>query len=139
MAGAQERLGRVGDAVAERRDRLAAAGPEVRLVVDEQRRAELGGEVEDVDSRRRGGAPSAPTVAVSGRAGTWAGRSAIELVGRRHDPSIARPAPQPDAAEPASRQPPAGLAQLVVDVVAQDRAVVVEAVDRRRELAHPAW
>ena len=43
---AQERLGGVHDtAAAERRDRLAAAGAQVRLVVDEQRRAELVGEV----------------------------------------------------------------------------------------------
>ena len=42
---AQERLGRVDGAVgAERGDRLAAAGPQVGLVVDEQRRAVLGGQ-----------------------------------------------------------------------------------------------
>ena len=46
---AEEGLGGVDDvAVAERRDRLPAAGPEVVLVVDEQRRAELAGQVEGV-------------------------------------------------------------------------------------------
>ena len=47
---AQEGLGGVGDAVAPGRDRLAAARPEVVLVVDEQRRAELLGQLEDVDA-----------------------------------------------------------------------------------------
>jgi hypothetical protein len=51
---AQERLGGVGDAVAERVDRLAAAGRAGGLVVDEQRRAELGGQVaSDRSSARR--------------------------------------------------------------------------------------
>ena len=37
----QERLRRVGDAIGEGRDRLSTAGAQVRLVVHEQRRAEL--------------------------------------------------------------------------------------------------
>ena len=41
---AQERLGRVGHAVPERGDRLPAARPQVRLVVDEERRAVLVGQ-----------------------------------------------------------------------------------------------
>ena len=45
---AQERLGGVDDAAgAERVDRLPAAGAQVLLVVDEQRRAELGGQLVD--------------------------------------------------------------------------------------------
>ena len=50
---AQERLGGVGDAVAEGGDRLAAAGPQVGLVVDEQRRAEALGQVEQVAAADR--------------------------------------------------------------------------------------
>jgi hypothetical protein len=41
---AQERLGRVVDARAERGDRLAAPSPEMVLVVHEQRRAEALGQ-----------------------------------------------------------------------------------------------
>ena len=53
--GAQERLGGVADvfAAAERRGDLAAAGPEVVLVDDEQRRAELRGDVGDRHARDR--------------------------------------------------------------------------------------
>ena len=45
---AQERLGGVGHPVTERGDGLAATGPEVRLVVHEQRGAEPGGELLEV-------------------------------------------------------------------------------------------
>jgi hypothetical protein len=45
---AEERLGGVVDARAEGGDRFAAPGPQVGLVVDEQRGAELAGELERV-------------------------------------------------------------------------------------------
>ena len=47
---AQEGLGGVGDAVAPGRDRLAAGVAQVVLVVDEERRAELLGQLEQVDA-----------------------------------------------------------------------------------------
>ena len=47
---AQERLGGVGDAVAPGGDRVAAGVAQVVLVVDEQRRAELFGQLEEVDA-----------------------------------------------------------------------------------------
>ena len=50
---AQERLGRVGDAAAQGGDRFAAAGAQVGLVVDEERRAEFGGQIEQVDTAHR--------------------------------------------------------------------------------------
>ena len=60
---AEEGLRRVGHAVAEGVDRLAAPGPQVLLVVDEHRRAALGGDVEQVDPADR----QPPVVADGGR------------------------------------------------------------------------
>ena len=59
---AEERLRRVRHAVAEGRDRGAGSGPQVVLVVDEQRRAELGGQIEHVETR-----DTEATVGVDGR------------------------------------------------------------------------
>ena len=56
---AEERLGGVGDAVAEGGHRLPAAGPQVGLVVDEQRRAELARPARAGRSRRSCRRPSA--------------------------------------------------------------------------------
>ena len=59
---AEERLGGVGDPVTERGHRLAAAGPEVGLVVDEQGRAEALGQLEHVAP-----ADAEPSVVADGR------------------------------------------------------------------------
>ena len=72
---AQERLGRVDHPlVTEGGDRLAAPVAQVGLVVHEQRRAELGGQVGDRARRRRAASRRAPTAAVSDRS-----RRGIEL------------------------------------------------------------
>ena len=93
---AQERLGGVGDAVGEGGHRLPAAAPEVGLVVDEQRRAVLGGQLEQVAARRSHRRPSSAIVAVSGR--RWRGSGpAIYIDSGADTPSRSRPMDKPDA------------------------------------------
>ena len=87
---AQERLGGVGDAVGERGHGLAAAGPEVVLVVDEQRRAELAGHVEQVAAADR----QAAVVADGG------------VVGQQVERQSARPRHMRSGADTPSRSSP---------------------------------
>ena len=106
---AQERLGRVADAGPEGGDRLAAPGPQVRLVVDEQRRAVLARPARACRSRRRAAGRAAPTAAVSGsRDEGWRHRSRFtstrgrrRRAGRARWPARSRP-PRPATAGPGS-------------------------------------
>src|SRR5690606_707194 len=99
---AEERLRRVRHAVAERLAGLPAAGAQVVLVVDEERRTELLGEPHDV-------------VAVEGEAAVVADRRSVGEEGHRQwtghhisvgaeTPSTPRPARRPTPAAAASHQ-----------------------------------
>ena len=119
---AQERLGRVDHAlVAERGDRLAAAVAQVRLVVDEQRRAELGRQLGD-RAPADVSEPSAPTAAVSDSS-----RRGIALIARSHlfrgvDAEQAEAVLEHAGGQVGERQP--ARPQRLVGL--QDRAVLVE-------------
>ncbi len=130
---AQERLGGVGHAVAPGRHRLAAGGAQVGLVVDEQRACRGLGRGRARRTRRSTGVRRRRRAAVRGS------RVAVDRTGRdghrshrlgRVHAEEAEPDGQPDARR--LDQPQPGLGQSRVDVVGQDRAVVVEAVEARR-------
>ena len=135
---AQERLGGVGDAVAEGGDRLAAAGPQVGLVVDEQRRAVLArpGRATSQPPMRQ-----APVVADRGGVGQQVARQrpghrpAYIASGARHAEQV-----EADGEADAGRldQPQAGLGELGRHVT-EHVAVVVEAVERGRPARAPRW
>ena len=95
---AQERLGRVGDAVAEGGDRLPAARPQVGLVVDEQRRAELARPARARRTRRPSGGrrrrPRRCRAAAAGAAAPAIGRVTSS---RARDAEQVEPDGQPDA------------------------------------------
>ena len=96
---AQERLRRVGGAVGEGGGGLPAAGPQVRLVVDEQRRAELGDEVLRWSSRR-----SRATRRRRRRRCPAAGPTAA--AGHRARSTLRGPAPSGSGADTPSRSSP---------------------------------
>ena len=135
---AEERLRGVGGAVGERVDGLPAPGPQVRLVVDEQRRAELGRRARAVEQPPIASQPSSPTAAVSGSRcrGQRAGHCTAQSIRSGADtPSRSRPIAQADARR--LDQPQPRLGELGRDARRHHVAVVVEAVDRAGELAHP--
>ena len=128
---AEEGLGGIGHALAEGGHRLCAAGPQVGLVVDEDRGAELGGQVEEVaapDAQAAGRRPPSRC-----RAAAPAGAGS-HLVGRAGPEQV-----QPDGqADPYGLdQPQAGLGQGGIDAVGHHVAVVVEAVEPRRPAPGP--
>ena len=135
---AQERLGGVGDAVAERGDRLAAAGPQVRLVVDEQRRAEL---VRPARATSHAADAEPPVGAdrrgVGQQAAAAAARPRVALTSTRarDTPSRSRPMASPMRAR--LDQPQPRLGELGRDVLTDHVAVVVEAVERGRRARAP--
>ena len=154
---AEERLAGVGDRVgAEGGDVLPAAGPEVRLVVDEQRRPEALGQLPEVApadrepaGRREGGRAGRSRRSIGsaspgfdGRSTSGTGRVLVVARPRRRgavhavgdgSPEEAERVPQADPA--GLRQPEPGLGEL--GVVGEHPAVSVEAVEARGELAHP--
>ena len=120
---------------AEGGDRLPAAGPQVGLVVDEQRRAELGGQLEP------GRTPPIEELAVGADRGVVgqerrrdAAQPGSHRLGRGHAEQVEADR-QPDAGR--LDQPQPGLGQLGRHVVAHHVAVVVEAVERRRPARAP--
>ena len=92
----EERLGCVGDAVAERGERLAAARSEVGLVVDEQRGAVLARQVEQVGAPHR--QPARARVDHRGVGQEVPGDGAVHA-----DPHIDSGAPAPSSCSPIVR------------------------------------
>ena len=131
---AQERLGRVGHAVAEGGHRLAAAGPQVVLVVDEQRRAELGGQVERGRSPPMLSRPSSPDRRRC-RAGAPARERALTSSSGALTPSRSSPMARPIRA--ASTSHSRAWVSSGSTLVAHHVAVVVEAVEAPGQLADP--
>ena len=133
---AQERLRRVRDPVGKRGDRLATTCPQVLLVVDEQRRAELVRESRRSSSRRspasrRRRPRRCRAAAVAARAGS---RAATSTPAPTHRAGRGRWRGRSRADSTSQRR---AWVSSTRDVVTDHVAVVVEAVEPVGQLAHP--
>ena len=132
---AEEGLGRVVDPGAEGGDGLPAPRPQVGLVVDEQRGAELAGQVEGVAAADDQLAPGPHRGRVGQQGERQRAHESAHICSGALTPSRSRPMARPtDAASTSSSR---AWVSSGLDALTHDVAVVVEAVHRAGQLPHP--